>query len=309
LATKRTRPNRYKPESKPVSDGTPNAAAGNKNLFRMISWVFMLAMMSLGAIYTHDAIVQSPFFTVTEIEIKGNHRVAREEILARTGLKSPANLFDLHLPALEKRLVRHPWVESVNIRRRLFSSLEITIEEQKPLAIVNIENLADVIINSEGSPFKEYEPGIDSLPDLPVISGVDLSLSDKTYLFKGELFNAVMDLLEIKGLSQIETIHGDENIGLTIKILDIYNKKMLDIYDKRFYKENTDEIESPERGLMPIKLGFDRFAEKLARAEKISRYMEVNFPSKTILAMDLYDIEKIFVKTEDALHNTLEKGV
>ena len=37
--------------------------------------------------------------------------------------------------------------------------------------------------------------------------------------------------------------------------------------------------------------------------------MEANYPDKTILAMDLYNIDKIFIKTENTLHNTLEKGV
>jgi len=301
LAAKQNRPNRYKPEPKPQKPG--ETKTHGKPLFRVLSAVFMVAMMSLGAIYVHDAIVQSPFFSVTRIDMKGNLRATREELLARAGLNHQTNLFELHLPAVVKKLERHPWVAQVEIRRKLFSTLEITIHEEEPLAIVTIENLPDIVINTQGAPFKSYDPEKDRLEGLPVISGVDLSLSDTAYGFEGDLFNAIMQLLKIKEISEVRTIHGDENLGLTIKALDIYNK--------RHYKGNTEEDQVEKEAVIPIKLGFDRFEEKLARARKISRYMETKFPDRTILAMDLYDINKIFIKTkaEEALHNTLEKGV
>jgi hypothetical protein len=302
LAAKRTKPNRYRPEPKQENHENRQVPAHSRQFFRTISWIFMVAMMSLGAIYTHDAIVQSPFFAVTRIEVSGNHRVIREELLARAGLNRETNLFELHLPAVVKKLERHPWVARATVKRQLLSTLKITIEEEQPLAIVTIENLPDIIINAQGEPFKEYNPETDRLEGVPVISGVDLSLSDSTYGFEGDLFNAIMDLLQMDNLSQVRTIHGNENTGITIKALDIYNKS--------FYKGNTGENQGEKEAFIPIKLGFDRFEEKLARAREISRYMEAKFPSRTILAMDLYNIKKIFIKTktEDALHNTLEKG-
>ena len=65
--------------------------------------------------------------------------------------------------------------------------------------------------------------------------------------------------------------------------------------------ERTAEL---PRILIPIKLGFDRFDEKLAKAADISRYMAARFPDKTILAMDLFDMERIFIKTEDTLRHS-----
>ncbi len=305
MVTKRVKQNRYKPEprqDKPAgSNKKQKNAPRRKSLLRLIAPVFLLAAMSLVAIYAHDAVVQSPFFTIQTIEISGIDRVTRDELITRAGLDQPTNLFDVHLAAIEKQLVSHPWVARATVNRDLFTALNITIEEQEPLAIVTIENLADIIINTQGVPFKEYEPGKDKLSTLPVISGVDLSLSNNTYLFEGELFNAIMDLLEVQSLGGVKSIHGDENIGVTIKALDIYNK--------RIYTEAIAEDTLRPSALIPIKLGFGRFEEKLVRAKKISRYMEAQFPSKTILAMDFFNIEKIFIKTEDALHNTLEKGV
>ncbi len=304
MVIKRTKQNRYKPESRDENvQGTPKGrpASGGISLFKIISSVLLVFVMSIAAIYAHDAVVQSPFFTIQTVEISGTSRVTREELITRAGLDQPTNLFDIHLATIEKQLVSHPWVARATVRRDLFTALSITIEEQEPLAIVTIENLSDIIINTQGVPFKEYEPGKDHLYSLPVISGVDLSLSNNTYLFEGELFNAIMDLLKLRGLGNVNAIHGDENTGITIQAPDIYNNRPHDAAPE-------GEM-SPARPRIPIKLGFGQFGEKLARAKKIGRYMETRFPSKIILAMDLYDIKKIFIKTEDALHNTLEKGV
>ncbi|MCG8616859.1 MAG: FtsQ-type POTRA domain-containing protein [Desulfobacterales bacterium] len=302
--TKRVKQNRYKPESaKAAADGKPKDAGDRKglSLFRIIIPVLTVVAMSLGVIYAHDAVVQSPFFTIKDIHIQGIHRVSREELITRSGLDQPANLFDIHLAAVERQLESHPWVARATVSRDLFTALNITIEEQEPLAIVTIENLADIVINTQGVPFKEYEPEKDKLYALPVISGVDLSLSNNTYLFEGELFNAIMDLLKVRGLGKVKHIHGDENFGVTIQSHDTYN---------RTSTENSN-LEGASSELIPIKLGFGRFEEKIARAKTISKYMETHFPSKVILAMDLFNIEKIFVKTmtDDALHNTIEKGV
>ncbi len=169
------------------------------------------------------------------------------------------------------------------------------------MAIVTIENLADIVINAQGAPFKEYEPAKDDLTALPVISGVDLSLSNSTYLFEGDLFNAMMEILKIKGFGQIQTIWGDENTGILINILNTRQDTGL--------TKNPGETEFENKTVLPVKLGFDGFEKKLARARQIQRYMESNYPDKTISAIDLFSLKKVFVTTEDAAQNTTEKGV
>ncbi len=158
--------------------------------------------MSVSCIYMHDAVLQCPLFDVKTIMIDGLDRVNRNEVLALTGLDQPANIFELRPDILEKQLNAHPWVQTAMVKRRLLSTVAISIQEQKPLAIVSIENLTDIVINTQGAPFKEYEPAKDQLDTLPVISGVDLSLSNNTYLFEGDLFNAVLDLLKIKSIGR-----------------------------------------------------------------------------------------------------------
>ena len=286
--------NRYKPEpSSPKEKLTP-AIASKKRGLNLFSTFGFLVLMSLTAIWVHDALTQSPFFVIKQVDISGSKRVGKKEIIQLTGVTDQSNLFQINLDTIEEQICCHPWIASACVKRSLFSTLVVTIVEQDPLAIVNIENLADIIINTQGHPFKEYDPQKDQLNFLPTISGMDLTRAGNAFQFEGPLFNAIMDLLEIPGFGKINTIMGDENTGITIQTQDIYNK-------------------NPGHALatIPIKLGFTKFEEKRIKAINISAYMDKNFPDKAIRAMDLYNIEKVFITTIeiDALHHNIEKGV
>jgi len=297
LATKKTKGNRYKPEL--VSHRSPESTALLRKKISTLTFViFLITAMSLGAVWIHDAVVQSPFLAVKRLDITGLKRVTRDDLISRADLDRPVTLFEINPDRIEKKLTAHPWVAKASVKRRLFSTLAISIVEQVPLAIVEVQNQTKLIINTLSLPFKEYDPDQDRLGTLPVISGLELSLSHDQYLFQGKLFDSVMDLVRIKGLGQIKTIHTDTQTGILIQAPDIYNQE----------REVENKGSKNSSVLIPVKLGFQKFEEKLIRARKISRYMADQYPSKTILAMDLYNIEKIFIKTEDALHNTLEKG-
>lgn len=299
MATKKITQNRYKVQGKKTWKF--KTFFGGKAIWGKLFLVLFVGAMSFGCIYIHDAILQSPLFDVKTIMIDGLDRVTRDEVLARTGLDKPGNIFELQPAKLEKELKTHPWIRLATVKRKMLSTVSIKIEEQEPLAIVTIENLADIVINAQGAPFKEYEPDKDDLNSLPVISGMDLSLSNSTYLFEGDLFNAVMEILRIKGIGQIQTILGDENTGILINILNTYP-------DTGFTNNSTD-TDSENKTMIPVRLGFDGFEKKLARARQIQRYMKTNYPDKKISAIDLFSLEKVFVSTEDAAQNAIEKGV
>lgn len=286
--------NRYKPEPiSPKGKLAPAVAPKNRGLKVFFAFGFVV-LMSLTAIWIYDAITQSPFFVLKQVDISGTQRVAKNEVIQLTGVTDQTNLFQINPKSIEQQICCHPWISRACVKRSLFSTLVVTIVEEEPLAIVNIENLTDIIINTQGHPFKEYDPQKDQLNFLPVISGMDLTRAGNSFQFEGPLFNAIMDLLEIPGFGRINTITGDENTGITIQTQDLYNKNP-----------------THTQAIIPIKLGFTRFEEKRIKAIKISAYMDKNFPGKAIRAMDLYNIEKIFITTKEinALHHTREKGV
>jgi cell division protein FtsQ len=261
---------------------------------KCIMTVAVISLTSLAAIFIYDCFTQSAFFNIKKIEISGQNRTSNSEILDQSELKTGKNILKINLFLIEKKIMSLPWVKSVSVKRQLPSTLVISIVEHQPLAIVKIENLSDILINTHGQPFKEYNPEKDQLEHLPVISGLSLTSENDDFLFNGPLFDSVMDFLTARKLTGIYQIKADQNIGLVIETRDIYNQNPVNA-------ANTLEI----------RLGFKNFQAKLNRAKTISGYIDKHFPELTICEMDLFNLEKVFIKTQpdETLHNILEKGV
>ena len=288
---KKTKPNRYKPET--VRGNDPGSVSSNGICSKYIMAILLIGIFSLALIFTYDFITQSAFFNIKKIDISGTKRVSKEDLLKLADLTCGKNILAINLFTIEKHIISHPWIQSASVKRNQASVLSISIIEHEPIAIVKIENLAKILINTRGIPFKEYNPLTDNIDVLPMITGIDLSKTNDQYGFNGELFDSVMIFLQSEECRHIRQINADKNTGITIETMDIYNRQPFD-----------------EKGVVQIKLGFDNFMAKLEKAKNISAYMDKNFPEKIICAMDLFNIEKVFIRTKPntALHHNLEKG-
>ncbi|MCM2285414.1 MAG: FtsQ-type POTRA domain-containing protein [Desulfobacula sp.] len=287
------KPNRYKPVTAEVSHFNSDFNAGIDVCLKFIMVVAFFCILSLAAIYVHDFITQAEFFNITEIEILGTDHVTREEILALAGLNRDRNIYEVNASLAERQILSHPWVQSADLDRRLGSKLKIVIKEHEPLAIVRIREAADILINIQGLPFKEYDPLTDHAENLPIITGLDLTPVRDQYGFSGRLFDSVMDFLKTAEAAPFERIQGNELTGIILET-----------------KHGFNSVSTQDPDIIPIKLGFDNFNAKLKKAKKIKEYIDKHLPEKTICAMDIFNIEKVFIKTKlnDALHNNLKKG-
>ena len=285
--------NRYKPEPNEPSRFHADIEAGIDVCLKFIMVVAFFSIVSLAAIFIHDFIIQAEFFNIAQIEIIGANHVTREEILTCADLNRDRNIFELNASLAEIQILSHPWIQSASVKRGFNSKLKISIKEHEPLAIVRIRNTADILINIKGQPFKEYDPVNDRLENLTVITGLDLTKASDEYLFAGTLFESVMDFLNSGESGSVDHIEGNENTGVTIETKNFINP-----------------LSTLDKGTVPVKLGFDNFKAKLKKAKKISEYIDKNLPERTICAMDLFTIEKVFIKTKlnNALHNNLKKG-
>ncbi|MGM0644369.1 MAG: cell division protein FtsQ/DivIB [Thermodesulfobacteriota bacterium] len=243
---------------------------------------------SLALIFLHDFVVQMHFFDVAAVTVKGNSRVPDYEIIELAGIKQDSSVLGLNLFSVEKRLGTHPWINNASVERKLPSGISIRIQEQQPLAIVKIENLADILINTEGMPFKEYSPQTDRLSALPVISGLELTRVRDRYMFNSRLFNSVFDALNQPDLTKIKHIEADRNTGITVT------------------GKNSDTGPRPEREAVSLKLGFSNYAEKVELAGKIETYFEKRFERKIISSIDLFNPDHIIVKTKRRSSNCRE---
>lgn len=281
---KKIKQNRYKPETG-KNRGTKGelltSAETIDSCLKCIMIVVSITVLSLSSIFIYDFITQTDFLNIKTIEISGIKQTSKNEILKLANIDSNKNIFQVNLSTAQKLIVSHPWIESADIKRSISLKLIISIIEEKPLAIVKIENLADILVNTSGKPFKEYNPLKDSIKNLPVITGVDLNKSNYQYTFDSPLFNSVMEFFKADNSNSVKLIKADINSGISIETNDIYN---------RFSVNNDKTIQ--------MKLGFSKFKAKLNKAIEISKYIDENFPERTISTMDLYNIEKVFIKTK-----------
>ncbi len=295
--SKKIKQNKYRPEPGEINgNGGVLSDSGLTIDFclKCIMIIAFISVLSLACIFVYDFCTQSSFFNIKKIEISGIDRVNKQEILTMAQLNGNENIFSINLFAIEKQIAAHPWIQSVSVKRDLKDILLISIVEQEPLAIVKIKNFSDVLINTQGTPFKEYNSLKDRVDNLPVISGLDLTSQNDESLFYGPLFNSIMGLLNMENSSSVTNIKGDKNTGIIIHVKDTYNH----------LPENS-------KSLIQIKLGFNDFKAKLNKAKKISRYIDKNFPERAICSIDLFNIHKVFIKTKlaDTLHTNFEKGV
>lgn len=98
-------------------------------LFKVLAIAAVLAAMTLGA---------TVFFQLQTVEVAGNSRYAAADVEAASGLQTGDNLFRINKYQIQSDIrEKLPYVESVNIVRKLPSTILITVTEWH--AVANIQ--------------------------------------------------------------------------------------------------------------------------------------------------------------------------
>lgn len=119
---------------------------------------------------TAYTLLQSPYFNVGEIEVKGNHRVGSDEVISLSGLLTGENIFKLDLKEAEGRIGSLPLIKTVKIKRELPSRILITVVERKPLVLIPVDSRY-ILVDEEGVCL--YEGDVADA-EIPIITGFSL---------------------------------------------------------------------------------------------------------------------------------------
>ena len=104
-----------------------------------------------------DFVLQSSYFSLREIQVRGGEKVSGDEIIAIAGLRQGMSIWKADLVGIEKKISRHPWVRHVLVRRDFPRRIIIDVEERTPKAIVAVRKL--YYVDGDGVVFKEVAPG------------------------------------------------------------------------------------------------------------------------------------------------------
>ena len=136
---------------------------------------FIILVASIAAL-----LLLTPGFNVKEIKVTGNSVIKEADIIRASGITTGVNIFDVSMKKTEKNIETISYVESVNVKRRLPSTIEISIVEEVGVAYITAKE-GYVIITADGR-CVEITDGVQKddsgnksvrLPGLPVVTGLD----------------------------------------------------------------------------------------------------------------------------------------
>ena len=157
---------------KPARRRTPVA----KHVWLAVRVIAILAVVGYGGYRGVTSIVAAPTLQVGHLAVRGQQRLSTGEVLALVDGLRGQNILTIRIGEWQQKLLASPWVESATIRRVLPSTLEITVDERKPMGIGRI-GTALYLIDGGGVIIDEYGPAYADI-DLPIIDGLATAPAD-----------------------------------------------------------------------------------------------------------------------------------
>jgi cell division septal protein FtsQ len=206
---------------------------------------------------------------VKEVEVEGNRKIPKETLLSLTVMEGMPNLFSINLKEVVKQLESHPWIEQVRVRKVFPHKILIQIEERKPMAIIQLEEL--YYIDTKGEIFSPV--GDRDEYNYPYLTGLTRQVLEKNPVEAKRLITKALELLRIVDQEKVPPLED---------ISEIHMEKIFGI--QCFTK--TEGVE--------VKMGWEDFGEKLKRASLIwSDLRKRGFSATTI---DCSDLKRMVVK-------------
>jgi len=179
------------------------------------------------------------------------------------------NLFTVSLKDVSRRLEDHPWIEHVVVRKAFPNRISIQIQERKPIAILQLEEL--YYIDAKGVIFSRVNE-TDGF-NYPFLTGLDRQSLDKEPEETKGLITKALELLltvereKVPPLKEISEVHMEKTYGVHC-----------------FTKAEGIEI----------RLGWDHFDEKVKRLSMIWSDLRKRGISAT--SIDSSDINRMVVR-------------
>ena len=218
-------------------------------------------------VYTH--LLEDPCFQVKEVGVEGGRKITKEAILSATVIEGMPNLFSVNLKEVVKRLESHPWIDQVRVRKVFPDKILVHIEERRPMAIIQLEEL--YYIDTKGEIFTSL--GERDEYNYPYLTGLNSRVLEKDPVDSKRLIMKALELIRLVG---------QEKIFLLEEISEIHMEKHFGIHC--FTKAEGVEI----------KMGWEDFGEKLKRLSLILSDLRKKGCSAT--SIDCSDLKRMIVK-------------
>ena len=148
----------------------PVRKLGRKQRKQLALFTVILLIASIVAI-----MLLTPIFDVTEIRVYGNTVVKTEDIIARSQITKGVNIFDVNISNAKDNILSIGYIENVKIKRKLPSTIEITVVEEVGVACIRAED-GFAVITADGKCIDIVGGGNDGntveMLNMPVVTGL-----------------------------------------------------------------------------------------------------------------------------------------
>ena len=226
--------------------------------------------MLIAAASLREFVVESRYFSVREIQVRGGNKVSGNEIVTIAGLSKGMNIWKIDPAGIEQKIAKHPWVRRVLLHREFPGRISIDVEERTPRAIVAIGKL--YYVDADGVIFTEVKAGDKmNYPMLTGLSAEQLSASDPQLRRRIQEAMRLGELMAQRShaLSEIHFDRGDQLIVYTAQRAMALRMGWGDWEDKLARVERLLELwKGNEARLASLDVSFrDQIVARLRRVE------------------------------------------
>ncbi len=218
-------------------------------------------------VYVH--LLSDSYFRVREVEVEGGRKIPKETLLSLTVMEGMPNLFSVKLKEVVKRLEAHPWIEQVRVRKVFPYKIVIQVEERKPMAIIQLEEL--YYIDTRGEIFTPV--GDRDEYNYPYVTGLTRRVLEKDPEEAKRLIAKALELLRIVSQGKVAPLE---------EISEIHMEKAFGI--QCFTKAEGVEV----------KMGWEDFEEKLKRLPLV--WSDLRKRGFSAISIDCSDLRRMVVK-------------
>ena len=258
-----------RPKAKREEKGAEKFLRILKKTIRVAFQLLLLFFFLLVSHWVYVRLLGDPCFRVREVEVEGGQKIPKETLLSLTVIDGMPNLFSVKLKEVVRRLESHPWIEQVRVRKVFPHKILIQIEEKKPMAIIQLEEL--YYIDTKGEIFSPV--GDRDEYNYPYLTGLTRRVLEKDPVEAKRLITKALEILRIAGQEKLPPLE---------EVSEIHMEKVYGI----------DCITKAEG--VEVKMGWDDFGEKLQRLSLI--WADLRKRGFSAASIDCSDLKRMLVK-------------
>ena len=144
--TKEKRPKKVISKNKEITEYTKNKQGKKVSIIgKILKWTSLFLVFIAMIVFA----TVSPIFNITEVDVTGNKRLSKEQVVDLSGIETDENIFKENLSSSKKSIKQSGYIENVNIKRILPNKVEINIVEREATFASEFGN-GYIYLNNQG---------------------------------------------------------------------------------------------------------------------------------------------------------------